>query len=159
MNSFRHVMLFLCAFLLFSPIRGQDDEGDKKVYRIVAAEKLEAVLADMKIAFEKKAKGKEDAVHFYDFERNKFKIRLHNYQGKDLWIDAHFTDALTLADVNQWNARAKFSRAVLIKGEKPTVSLEAQLDCLGGTTDAHLKQFIQRFDGEILQFVAFIAKK
>ena len=155
----RLCMIGLALCLLSAAARAQEDDGDKKVYRIVTAEKLEAVLADMKIAFEKKAKGKDDSVQFYDFERNKFKIRLHNYQGKDLWIDAHFTAPLTLADVNQWNARAKFSRAVLIKGEKPTVSLEAQLDCLGGTTDAHLKQFVQRFDGEITQFVAFISKK
>ena len=146
-----------CLLLVLGSLRGQEDGGDKKIYRNVASEKLEAIFAEMKIEFQQ-SKGKGDGVQLYDFERNKFKIRLHNYQGKDLWIDAHFTDPLTLADVNQWNTRAKFSRAVLLKSEKTTVSLEAQLDCLGGTTDAHLKQFILRFDGEIAQFVAFISK-
>ena len=129
----------------------------KKVYRLVAPDKLEAILKDMKITYDK-SQGKEDGIVFYDFEKAGQKIRLHNYQGKDLWIDAQSTDKMTLDDVNKWNVRAKFSRAVQLKGDKSIVSLEAQLDCIGGVTDGIIRQFIERFDGELAQFSKFITK-
>jgi hypothetical protein len=47
---------------------------------------------------------------------------------------------------------------VQLKGEKDTISLEAQLDCVGGVTDNIIRQFIQRFDGEVAQFNKFITK-
>lgn len=101
----------------------QDD--DNKVYRNVTADKLESILKDLKITFQK-IKGKDEGILFYDFERNNFKIRLHNYHGKDLWIDAHFTDKLKLDEINRWNIQAKFSRAVLLTGtDRSTVSVEA----------------------------------
>lgn len=136
----------------------QSGDDERQIYRNVAPERLEAVLKSLDIKFVKAA-GKAEGVHLYDFERNQFKIRLHNYGGKDLWIDAHFTDGLTAQEVNAWNVKAKFSRAVLLKSnEKPMVSLECQLDCTGGTNDAIVKQFVRRFDGELAQFVKFIAK-
>src|SRR5438046_5337233 len=67
----------------------------KKVYRNVTADKLEAILKGMKIDA-KKVKGKAEGIWFYDFEKNDYKIRLHNYQGNDLWIDAHFNEKLPL---------------------------------------------------------------
>jgi hypothetical protein len=131
--------------------------NDKLVYRNVTPEKLEAILKELNITYDK-VKGKAEGIQFYDFGKNDFRIRLHNYQGKDLWIDAHFSDKLTLDEVNKWNVRAKFSRAVVLKGDKETVSLEAQLDCLGGVSDSIIKQFIGRFDGELVQFSKFISK-
>lgn len=129
----------------------------KRVYRNVTPEKLETVLKDLNIEY-KKVKGKEAGITFYDYEKGGFKIRLHNYKGKDLWIDAHFNEQLTLEQVNNWNVRAKFSRAVKLKGEKETVSLESQLDCLGGVSDGIIRQFVERFDGELTQFSKFLTK-
>ena len=60
--------------------------------------------------------------------------------------------------VNEWNVQAKFSRAVRLKGDKGVVSLESQLDCIGGVTDAIIRQFINRFDGEMQQFTKFAKK-
>jgi hypothetical protein len=138
------------------PASGQD--ADKKIYRNVTSERLEAVLDELGVKYAK-LPGKSEGIHSYDFERNKFKVRLYNYHGKDLWIDAFFSDPLALEEVNQWNSRAKFSRAVLIKAnEKPAVSLESQLDCMGGVSDGIVRQFVRRFDGEISQFVKFLAK-
>jgi hypothetical protein len=136
----------------------QTAPGDgKKVYRNVSSEKLEAILKDMKLDF-KKTKGKADGIWFYDFEKNDYKIRLHNYQGNDLWIDAHFNDKLLPVDVNNWNIRAKFSRAVQLKEGRQAVSLEAQLDCVGGVSDGIIRQFVNRFDGELAQFSKFLSK-
>ena len=134
--------------------RAQDE---KKIVHNVTSERIEAILKSLGADYKKSA-GKAEGIQFYDFERNNYKIRLHNYQGKDLWIDAFFSDALSGEEVNNWNARAKFSRAVQLKGEKQAVSLEAQLDCMGGVNDLIVRQFIRRFDGEVLQFVKFLAK-
>jgi hypothetical protein len=150
------LLLFSAASLvLLAAMAGADEE---KAYRSVSTEKLEGILKEMKIKY-KKSEGKSEGIYFYDYERNKFKIRLHNYNGKDLWIDALFTDKSSLAEINVWNKRTKFSRAVLLKnGERETISLESQIDCLGGVTDTIIRQFINRFDGEINGFVKFLVK-
>ena len=142
------------ALLLAPPAKAQEKE---KVYRSVPPDKLESLLKDMKITFEK-VEGKKD-VWYYDFERNNFKVRLHNYGGRDLWLDVMFTDKTSLKEVNAWNVRAKFSRAVLIQQDgRQTTSLESQLDCEGGVTDGMIRQFIRRFEGEINTFVQFLGK-
>ncbi len=74
-----------------------------------------------------------------------------------MWIDAVFTDKMSADDANRWNVRAKFSRCVLLNtNDKATVSLENQFDCLGGCTDAIVRQFVVRFDGEVRDFVEFV---
>lgn len=126
------------------------------VYKNVSSDKLEQILGDLNIQYKKSA-GKKEGIYFYDYSRNGFKIRLHNYNGQDLWIDALFTDPLSAEDVNRWNIRAKFSRVVLVDlNNKKTVSLENQFDCLGGCTDAIVRQFINRFDNEVQNFASFV---
>ena len=147
--------LLMLGWFTAAPAPAQNKD---KVQRSVSSAKLESILADMKIKYDKTA-GKEDGIHCYDFERNTFRIRLHNYQGRDLWIDVRFNDQTTLKEINEWNIRAKFSRAVLLKeGDKQSTSLEAQIDCLGGITDGMIRQFIVRFDGELKSFVQFLTK-
>ena len=150
--------LSLLALLLAINSAAPAQEKDK-VLRTVTSAKLESILQDMKIKYEKKSDPKSEGVHFYDFERNKFKVRLHNYNGRDLWLDVHFTDKIALAEINEWNVRAKFSRAVLIKDrDKQSTSLESQIDCEGGVTDGMIRQFILRFDAETKTFVEYITK-
>ena len=56
-------------------------------------------------------------------------------------------------------ADAKFSRLVMIEQKDKTIlSLEAQLDCLGGVTDTVVKQYINRFEEEAKRFSKFPAK-
>jgi len=154
----RFAVVFGLVTLGWSTAEPAPAQNKDKVQRSVSSAKLESILQDMKIKYDKTA-GKEDGIHFYDFERNTFRIRLHNYQGRDLWIDVRFNDQTTLKDINEWNIRAKFSRAVLLKeGDKQSTSLEAQIDCLGGITDGMIRQFIVRFDGELKSFVQFLTK-
>ena len=140
-------------FLLLSAVESQQRE---KVPRNVTSERLEKILADMNITY-KKSGGKLPGDFNYDYEWNNFKIRLINYDGKDLWIDALFPDQLTLDKVNKWNVNAKFSRAVSVRDkERQTVSLENQVDCLGGITDGMVRQFIVRFQSEVQKFNEFL---
>ena len=144
--------------LILSPSLCQSQEGKKeKVYRGLPTKELENTLKELKISF-KKAPGNKEGTYFYDFEHDKFKIRLTNY-GNDLWIDAVFPK-VSLKEINRWNQDAKFSRAVLFKdGDNESTSLENQLDCRGGVTLGMVRQFIRRFDNEIQAFAKFIPTK
>ena len=146
------VLSGLLSLLLFA-----SPGASQEVYRQVSAEKLEALLGKMNIGF-RKVPSKNDGIVYYHFKRENFEVRLHNYAGKDLWIDCIFTDKLTPETINKWNIRAKLSRAVFIKdGATETVSLESQLDCVGGVTDAIIMRFITRFDDELKGFSSFIS--
>lgn len=144
---------------LVTGLASQRGMAQDKVSTQVSNERIEAIFSNLKVEV-KKVPGKKEGVTFFDYERNNFKIRLHSYEGKDLWIDALFNDKSSLEEVNQWNVRAKFSRAVLLKNKdgKETISLESQIDCRGGITDGMIQQFINRFDGEIKDFVKFLSK-
>ena len=149
-------VLALALVAVCLPAAAQEKKAT--VYRNVSTEKIEGILTGMNIDFNK-VEGKAKGIWFYDFERNNFKVRLHSYQGKDLWIDVVFTDKISLEEINGWNVRAKFSRAVQVKNnDRTTTSLESQLDCEGGVTDGMIRQFILRFDGEIKTFVQYLTK-
>jgi len=146
------------AFCAASLVALSSADEPTKAYRNVSSDQLEAVLKGLKIDFKRTA-GKKDGVAFYDFDYESLKVRLHNYEGKDLWIDAHFSDRVDLDEVNKWNVKARATRAVLLgSGDKATVSLEAQLDCEGGTTDPIIRQFVLRFEKELKDFAKFISK-
>ncbi|MBX9679197.1 MAG: YbjN domain-containing protein [Gemmataceae bacterium] len=146
--------LLIASVVVFSA----SAEDAAKAYRNVSSDQLEAILKSMKVDFKKTA-GKKEGIFFYDFEAESMKVRLHNYEGKDLWLDAHFTDKLDLDEVNKWNVKARATRAVLLgTGDKATVSLEAQLDCDAGASDAIVRQFVTRYEKELKNFVKFISK-
>ncbi len=126
--------------------------------RTVSSDKLEAVLKDLSISYQKNP-GKKEGIFSYDFERKGTKIRLFNYNGDDLWIETDYSEKPTLEDANRWNMRAKFSRAVLVKdGRNASISLESQIDCTIGITDGMVRQFVERFDAEIQAFFNFMKK-
>lgn len=143
-------LLGLCMFLS-GPAQAQ-------VVKNLSNEKLEGILANLNITY-KKTQGNKEGIWNYDYTSNNFQIRLTNHNGKYLWIDALFNDRTTLDEMNRWNRRAKFSRAVLLSNQgKETISLEAQLDCQGGVTDGMIRQLVVRFDGEVKDFVKFMSK-
>ncbi len=131
-------------------------QAQQPVYRNVSSDTLERILKDLQITY-KKTPGNKQGVFYYEYTHNNYTIRLHNYEGKDLWIEALFADRLPLAEVNGWNIRAKFSRCALLQsGGKTSMSLENQLDCLGGCTDAIVRQFVVRFDHEVRNFADYV---
>jgi hypothetical protein len=145
----------LAALLL--PALGGGQEKKETVYRGVSSALLEKVLAGMDIRY-RKSSGKTTDTNFYDFERNGFKIRLGNHGGKDLGIDAIFP-RVALERINEWNVKAKFSRAVLAReGDRELALIEAQLDCLPGVTESSVRQFITRFDSEVRNFDRFLSQ-
>jgi hypothetical protein len=150
----RLIAIFVCitlTCLLPGAARSQN-----KVYRQIPNDVIEKVLDELKIKYEKKeSKDKSSSVVHFDFKRGDIDFRLYNY-GNDLWIESTSDKSMKPDDVNRWNAEAKFSRLVLIEQkDKMTLSLESQLDCAGGVTDAAIRQYINRFDEEARKFAKF----
>ena len=140
----------MCAFAL-------DGNSQTKVYRTVSNDTVEQILQGMQIKFKKEErKGKDGTVMLYEYHSGVNTFRLYNYQS-DLWLESTYERAMKFEDVNRWNAQAKFSRIVVIEAEKgkTTLSLESQLDCAGGVTDAVVRQYINRFDEEAKKLAKF----
>ncbi len=135
---------------------------DEPTYKLVTAEKLEAILKELKLEFKKtqvKTPGAKGSAVAYDFESNGQKLRLVNFGGEDLMIDAHFKK-LPLEDVNQYNVNRPFIRCVAYKVDgKEYTSLEANLDCVGGVSDSILRHFLRTFDEEVKEFSKYAMGK
>lgn len=152
----RLTIILACFLLALAP---PTVLSQSKVYRAVTNEGLEKILQGLDLKFQKdERKDKDATTTFYDFKRGDQSYRLYNYVN-DLWIECTFEKAMKAEDINRWNSDAKFSRLVLIpQREKTVLSLESQLDCLGGMTDAVIRQYINRFDEEAKKFAKFSSK-
>ena len=150
----RFILLVTC--LAFSLFLTREIFSQSKVYRTVSNDAVEKILQSLELKYQKaERKDKDSTTMYFDFTRGGQPFRLYNY-GNDLWIECTFEKKLIAADINRWNAEAKFSRLVLIEQKDKTIlSLESQLDCLGGVTDAVIKQYINRFDEEAKKFAKF----
>jgi hypothetical protein len=152
MRPMLHGSVILAILLAaVSPARAEDD----KVFKGLSPEQTEAFLAKMEIEF-KKAESKAPGTFMYDFKRKSFTMRLYHFDGKDIMLDAVFP-VMPLERVNDWNIKAKFSRATLQKdGRGLFVTLESNLDLLGGVTEGTLKQFVLSFDDEVRLFAKYV---
>jgi hypothetical protein len=151
----RSILFIVClasSFVLTREVLSQS-----KIHRNVSNDAIEKILQSLELKYQKaERKDKDNAIMYFDFTRGAQPFRLYNY-GNDLWIECTFEKKLKAEDINRWNADAKFSRLVLIEQKDKTIlSLEAQLDCLGGVTDAMIKQYINRFDEEAKKFAKFL---
>lgn len=146
----------LCAVFLSLPgtVGAQENA---KIYKEISSEQIEKIMRDLSIEF-KRTEGKEKGVAEYAFTRNKFKLSLMYFAGKDLMLSANFS-AVPLDVINAWNQGAKFSRAVLYgNANGANSSLEANLDCLGGVTEENVKYFINSFDTEVKRYEEFLTR-
>lgn len=150
----------LIALVSAALVSRTDVAGQEKKNRVmpkVTAEALEGVLKSLELMYKKETE--KDKVDAYTFQRGDTKIRLVNYGGEDLWIEAVFDKKITLPQANQWNTEAKYTRCVLLENDgKFTASFEMQLDCSRGVTDGMMRQFLIRFGGELKEFQKFIGK-
>lgn len=154
----RILLLGLLVSLILQMGQAQEKKGTRpRVLPRVTPDLLEGVLNALDLSFKKDEE--KDRVHAYLFQRGDTKIKLVNYDGGDLWIEAVFDKKFTLDQVNQWNADARYTRCVLLENDaKSSVSLEMQLDCLNGVTEGMVRQFLIRFGGELKEFQKFGAK-
>jgi hypothetical protein len=146
-----------CAFLILLVVAARGQDPKEIVQRTVSNDLLERVLGDLKIRYEKST-GKTPNTTFYNLDRDHYKIRLGNHGGKHLWLSATFPKT-SLQRINDWNVRAKFSRAVLTRqGDRETAVIETQLDCEAGVTEGIIRQSLKRFDKEVRDFDQFLSQ-
>jgi len=147
------ILLFSFAACLVLPLGAY---SQSKIYRTITNETVEKILQNLEVKYQKEERKNKDAsIMLFDFKRGDHSFRLFNYQS-DLWIESTYERKLKPEDVNRWNADAKFSRLVVINEKDKTIlSLESQLDCAGGVTDAVVKQYINRFEEEAKKFAKF----
>jgi hypothetical protein len=147
---FRFTLALAAALFSSAAAPAQDD----KLFKLLTPEQTEELLESMKIDF-KKTPAQREGIFYYDLKRQGASVRFYLYEGKDIMLDAIFP-GLPLEKINEWNVRAKFSRACLHKDAKGDfTALEANLDIVGGVSVGTIKQFILTFDEEIKSFVKF----
>ena len=152
---FRSSRMISIAWFVFIVVVPCADAQDEKVFRTLAPAALESLLKDFKIDFNKTSAKKGDE-HYFEFKRDKFRVRLTQYSPQELKVDCVFR-GLPLETVNLWNAAARFSRASQHKNGSGSVTLlEYGLDISGGATPGTIKQFVLRFDEELKNYDKFV---
>src|SRR5262249_18944900 len=144
MTSLRRT-LAACTLVLAAPALAPAQE----VFRDISSQRLENILQGMNIQYKKGDAGK--GTTYYDYNSKGVALRLWNFNGKDLMIDAFFPK-VEWETINKWNSTAKFSRARLDKNNKTgqeSAVLESNLDLLGGVTEDTIRHFIRSFDQEL----------
>jgi hypothetical protein len=122
----------------------------------VTDDKLELILKTQGINFTKKVN--PSGVTTYDFELSKHKLRMYNFGGKDLMIDAHFKK-LSLSAANRYNLNRKFIRVVNYKGKDVEyTALEYNLDCESGVTEGAIRNWLTSFGGDVEHFAEYAKK-
>jgi hypothetical protein len=127
----------------------------QQVFKEITPKRLEGILDGMSLQY-KKLEG-APGVTYYDFKMRNLTVRLTNFNGKDLLIDMFMTP-IDLKRVNEWNRKAKFTRAYLAtENGVESVVLASNLDILGGVTDDTVKQFLREFETSLTDFSNFTA--
>jgi hypothetical protein len=139
-------------------------EKDKSpVYRKFTAQKLEELLQEAKIEFDKDDGKSKETWHYCLEPRprgSNLQIHLSNHEGLRLMIGVLFVGRISQKEVTEWNGRNRLSAVKYVKDRDPARSffLEAMLDCEAGVTEADVLRFINRFDSEIKDFVEYLNK-
>jgi hypothetical protein len=155
-------MLVVLVTLLPDRARAQAEgqtDADERVFHSLSTEQLEGFLGSQRIDYKKSDNKSLSGVYYYDFKRGSHGLRLTYYNGKDLMLDKQLQRGLPLDKVNDWNKKAKFSRASLHQDQRgPFLMLEYNLDLTGGVTRGTLRQFLAQFEQECAGFDRFIAE-
>jgi Putative bacterial sensory transduction regulator len=152
----RKTLLALAALLLVPTVVPAQEE----VYKGIPCARLEKILGDLKIKYRKgQGPGPNDCI--YEYVKNNFQLRVTDFNGGDLMLDAIFP-ATSVAKVNTWNIKRHLVRAVLYPPRDAVMAytaLEANLDCMGGTSDALIRHFINAFDEQVAAFDKYLQSK
>jgi hypothetical protein len=152
------VLPIASAILLVAQPGSIGAQAKEKVYRSVNARQLEDILNDLSIKFRKSQPENLPEDYRFQFERGGFTVLFTLSKGKVLWLSASFP-RVPLEKINQWNEKAKYSRAILSRQKDQEFTIvEWQLDAGGGVTDNMIRQFIKGFHEEVSNFDSFIGK-
>jgi hypothetical protein len=129
---------------------------DPVIVTSVTDQKLEKVLKDLSVPFQKKElKG----ASVFEFDVGGEQVRLQSFEGKELRLAARGR-TLGLADINQYNLSRKFIRAVNYKKDGMDITvLETCLDCEPGVNEGMLRHFVVSFADDVRHFAEYAQKK
>ena len=128
---------------------------DDKIFRSLTPEAAEKLLEDLKVAFKKTSSKKGDE-HYFDFQRDNYRVRLTLFSSQEVMLDCVFR-GIPLEKVNQWNTSTRFTRANWHKDNNGDLTiLEYGLDISGGVTVSTMKQYLLRFDDELRKYEKFV---
>jgi hypothetical protein len=130
--------------------------NDETIIADVTNEKLENILKTQGINYQRKMNAA--GVVMFDFELSGQKLRMYNFGGKDLMIDAHFKK-ISYEDVNKYNLNRKFVRVVNYKGKDVEyTAVENNLDCEAGVTEGMIRNWITSFGEDARHFAEYSKK-
>jgi hypothetical protein len=154
---FRSSWMVLVVAVIFVAVVPCAHAQDDKAFRELTSDAAEKLLKELKIEYTKSSAKKGDE-HYYDFQRNNFKIRLTYVSPKELMLDCVFR-GVPLEKVNQYNTITRVARAIWQRDNSGSFTLlEYGLDISGGATVGTLKQYLTRFDDELRTYDKFVAE-
>ena len=137
-------------------VLGNPNTAEDVILTEVTNERLENILKTQGISFQKKTNNA--GVAMFDFELGSHKLRMYNFSGKDLMIDAHFRK-ISYDDANRYNLNRKFVRVVNYKGKDVEyTALENNLDCASGVTEGMIRHWITSFGDDARHFADYAKK-
>ncbi len=139
------------------PLPSAKPATDQKINLPVTDVIVERVLGNLNVQFKKQTA--PNGIMIYDCTLDGYKLRLTNYGGKDLMIDAIFRK-VNLAALNKYNVDRKFVRAAAYKGiagADDYTALESNLDCTEGATDEMIRHFITAFVQDVRHFSNYLS--
>lgn len=131
---------------------------DDTILTAVTAEKIESILKSQGIQHKKTSNSK--GVPIFDFELNGQKLRLYNFDGKDLMMDAQYR-RIELEHVNRYNLNKKFIRVVNYRDparNREYTAVETNLDCEAGVTESMIRHWIVSFSEDAQDFAEYARK-
>jgi hypothetical protein len=133
----------------------QPDTAAGKLHTYVSNDLLERVLNGLNVTFTKST----GSTTTYRFTLQGQSVRVSNFGGSDLMVDASFKTA-SLNTINVYNVDRKFVRAVAYNrgASNEYTALESNLDCVGGVNEDMIRAFIVNFPGEARRFGEHLAK-
>ena len=130
---------------------------DDTILAAVTNDTLENLLKTQGLNYKKSTNAA--GVAMFDFELSNHKLRLYNFGGKDLMIDAHFKK-IALEDANRYNLNRKYVRAVNYKGKDVEyTALEINLDCEAGVSEGMIRNWILSFGDDVRHFSEYAKGK
>jgi hypothetical protein len=150
MLRFHHSLLTLIAAL--SVVHAA--AAQEVIHRSLTPEQTEEILKKFEFNYKRLPEAVKE-VSVFELTLGKLKVRLSNFLGKDVMIEAAFPK-VPLEQINLWNVQTKFTRASMQRGDKDEfVNLEYNLDLTGGITEGAFKSMIVNFEAELGRYQRF----
>jgi len=138
-----------------STVKEPSPTKEEAIYTQVSNEKIEKMLADLKIAFTK-TDGNNQTTYSYTTVNNQA-VRLVNFAGKDIMLTSSYRK-ISLENCNKFNYDNKFVRVVEYTDNKGDYTdMEMNLDISGGVNDTIVRNFIVFYEDNVRAFTKYLS--